>query len=126
MDITVEINPAIQTYVCTGCGYIYDPVMGDPERDIPPNTPFDDLPEDWVALPTRDDSESTSISPFLKEEATAAVSVRGSKFLMSIRALLQLVRVDGLIDDVRIYNYAISETVIKALYGDAEPDIAEK
>lgn len=33
-------------YVCTVCGYVYDPEQG--EGDIPPGTPFDDLPEDWI------------------------------------------------------------------------------
>ncbi|MCK4911961.1 MAG: rubredoxin [Thermodesulfovibrionales bacterium] len=23
-------------WLCTGCGYIYDPEVGDPKRDIPP------------------------------------------------------------------------------------------
>jgi rubredoxin len=35
-------------WVCTGCGYVYDPSKGDPDRDIPPDTPFEDLPEDWT------------------------------------------------------------------------------
>jgi rubredoxin len=35
-------------YVCTVCGYIYDPEQGDPEADIDPGTKFEDLPDDWV------------------------------------------------------------------------------
>ena len=35
-------------YVCTVCGYVYDPEQGDPDSDIAPGTSFDDLPEDWV------------------------------------------------------------------------------
>ena len=35
-------------YVCTVCGYVYDPALGDPENDIAPGTAFDDLPDDWV------------------------------------------------------------------------------
>lgn len=35
-------------YVCTVCGYIYDPAKGDPDSGIPAGTPFTDLPEDWV------------------------------------------------------------------------------
>ncbi len=34
-------------YVCA-CGYVYDPVLGDPEQGIAPGTPFENLPEDWV------------------------------------------------------------------------------
>lgn len=35
-------------YVCSVCGYVYDPEVGDPENNIPPDTPFEKLPEDWV------------------------------------------------------------------------------
>lgn len=30
------------------CGYVYDPELGDPDNNIPPETAFEDLPEDWV------------------------------------------------------------------------------
>lgn len=36
------------TYVCTVCGYEYDPEVGDPDNGIEPGTPFEDLPDDWV------------------------------------------------------------------------------
>ncbi len=39
---------SMKKYVCTVCGYVYDPVIGDPEFDIEPGTAFEDLPEDWV------------------------------------------------------------------------------
>ena len=35
-------------YKCTVCGYIYDPEKGDPDSDIKPGTPFEELPDDWV------------------------------------------------------------------------------
>lgn len=35
-------------YVCTVCGYIYDPALGDPENGIAVGTAFEDLPDDWV------------------------------------------------------------------------------
>ena len=38
----------MQKYVCTVCGYVYDPALGDPEAGIPPGTAFGDLPDDWV------------------------------------------------------------------------------
>ena len=38
----------MQRYVCQVCGYVYDPDKGDPEGEIPPGTPFESLPEDWV------------------------------------------------------------------------------
>lgn len=35
-------------YVCSVCGYVYDPEAGDPERGIPAGTPFEDLASDWT------------------------------------------------------------------------------
>jgi flavin reductase (DIM6/NTAB) family NADH-FMN oxidoreductase RutF/rubredoxin len=35
-------------YVCTVCGYVYDPAKGDPESGIAAGTAFEDLPDDWV------------------------------------------------------------------------------
>lgn len=41
-------DPNTQRYICINCGYIYDPVRGDPDHGVPPGTPFDKLPEGWV------------------------------------------------------------------------------
>ncbi len=38
----------VEKYICTNCGFMYDPEKGDPENGIPPGTAFEDLPEDWV------------------------------------------------------------------------------
>lgn len=35
-------------YICEPCGYIYDPIEGDPDNGVEPGTPFEKLPEDWV------------------------------------------------------------------------------
>ena len=35
-------------YVCSICGYVYDPAMGDPESGVAPGTKFEDLSDDWV------------------------------------------------------------------------------
>jgi rubredoxin len=35
-------------YICTVCGYIYDPAVGDPDSHVPAGTSFEDLPEDWI------------------------------------------------------------------------------
>lgn len=35
-------------YVCIPCGYVYDPAEGDPDSGIAPETPFEELPDDWV------------------------------------------------------------------------------
>jgi rubredoxin len=33
---------------CIVCGYIYNPKEGDPQAGIKPETPFEELPDDWV------------------------------------------------------------------------------
>jgi len=38
----------MEKYVCTVCGYVYDPAKGDPDGGIAPGTPFDEIPDDWV------------------------------------------------------------------------------
>ena len=38
----------MKKYVCTACGYVYDPAVGDPDSGIQPGTAFEDIPEDWV------------------------------------------------------------------------------
>ena len=35
-------------YVCSVCGYVYDPAEGDPENGIEPGTKFEKLPDDWT------------------------------------------------------------------------------
>jgi len=37
----------MEKYVCTGCGFIYDPQKGDPVRGIKPPIAFEELPEGW-------------------------------------------------------------------------------
>lgn len=39
---------SMQKYICTVCGYIYDPAEGDPDGGIEPGTAFEALPADWV------------------------------------------------------------------------------
>ncbi len=41
-------EPIGATYICSGCGYEYDPAQGDEAAEIPPETLFEQLPEDWV------------------------------------------------------------------------------
>jgi rubredoxin len=36
------------SYVCTLCGYVYNPADGDVETGIAPRTPFEKLPDSWV------------------------------------------------------------------------------
>ncbi len=35
-------------YVCSLCGYVYNPEQGDPDNGVEPGTKWEDLPEDWV------------------------------------------------------------------------------
>lgn len=36
------------TYVCNGCGYEYDPAVGDEENGVSMGTVFESLPEEWI------------------------------------------------------------------------------
>ena len=38
----------MEKYVCTICGYVYDPEVGDPDNGVEPGTAFDTLPDGWV------------------------------------------------------------------------------
>ena len=38
----------MEKWICTICGYVYDPLVGDPTSGIDPGTAFEDLPETWV------------------------------------------------------------------------------
>lgn len=43
----IVFKTASGKYVCSVCGYVYDPAVGDPKNGIPAGTPFEDLPDDW-------------------------------------------------------------------------------
>ncbi|WP_270749505.1 acyl-CoA dehydrogenase family protein [Fusobacterium hominis] len=53
-------------YVCSGCGYEYDPAVGDEENDIPEGTLFEKLPDEWIC-------------PDCGEEKTAFIEVEEDK-----------------------------------------------
>jgi len=38
----------MKKYLCTVCGYLYDPAQGDQDGGIAAGTPFEALPADWV------------------------------------------------------------------------------
>ncbi len=38
----------MKKYICTVCGYTYDPAVGDPGSNIAPGTPFESIPDDWI------------------------------------------------------------------------------
>jgi flavin reductase (DIM6/NTAB) family NADH-FMN oxidoreductase RutF/rubredoxin len=51
VDKKIEKNleeEKMDKYVCEVCGYVYDPVKGDPDNNIAPGTRFEDLPDDWI------------------------------------------------------------------------------
>ena len=48
--------------MCNGCGYEYNPEVGDEEGGISPGTTFEALPEEWIC-------------PVCGEEKTAFVEV---------------------------------------------------
>ena len=53
----------MQKWVCTVCGYIYDPEKGDPDGGVAPGTGFEKLPVDWVCPvcgASKDDFEKSS------------------------------------------------------------------
>ena len=56
----------MEQYTCLVCGYVYDPVHGDPDQGIKPGTSFDDLPDDWecpvCASPVMDFQKIDSLS----------------------------------------------------------------
>jgi len=43
-----KVAPTWKHYVCGGCGYEYDPGVGDAEGEIAPGTLFDKVPEEWT------------------------------------------------------------------------------
>jgi len=47
-------------YVCTVCGYVYDPEQGDPDSGVAPGTKWEDVPDNWgcpVCGASKDDFE---------------------------------------------------------------------
>ncbi len=43
-----KVVPTWKHYVCNGCGYEYDPGLGDLEGEVAPGTLFEKLPEEWT------------------------------------------------------------------------------
>lgn len=38
----------MEKWICTICGYVYDPTEGDPDHGIAPGTAWEDVPKDWI------------------------------------------------------------------------------
>jgi rubredoxin len=37
----------MKKWICTVCGYVYDPERGDPDNGVAPGTDFKDIPGSW-------------------------------------------------------------------------------
>lgn len=48
VNVTDKGGNKMDKYVCTVCGYVYDPEKGDPDAGIKPGTRFENLPDDWT------------------------------------------------------------------------------
>jgi len=46
-DNLPSVEATKQLYICSSCGFIYDPDEGDPDGGIPPGTAFDEIPDTW-------------------------------------------------------------------------------
>ena len=46
--LDVKPESYLKKFQCLICGYIYDPAEGDPAKNIPPGTAFEDIPDDWT------------------------------------------------------------------------------
>jgi rubredoxin len=46
-DNLLGMEATKQLYICSSCGFIYDPDDGDPDGGIPPGTAFDEIPDTW-------------------------------------------------------------------------------
>jgi rubredoxin len=46
--IFLNVVDGFMKYLCSICGFIYDPEIGDPGNGIEAGTEFKDLPDSWV------------------------------------------------------------------------------
>jgi len=46
--VAKKVVPTWKHYVCNGCGYEYDPGVGDLEGEVSPGTLFENIPEEWT------------------------------------------------------------------------------
>lgn len=47
-DMAVQVNPENDVWVCSVCGWEYDPMLGLPDQGIPAGTKFEDLPDTFT------------------------------------------------------------------------------
>jgi rubredoxin len=47
INTLTKTEVTMDRYVCTLCGYVYDPEAGDPDSGVAPGTKWEDVPDDW-------------------------------------------------------------------------------
>lgn len=47
-QISLDKEKVMEKWICTVCGYVYDPAVGDSTQGIDAGVAFEDLPESWV------------------------------------------------------------------------------
>jgi rubredoxin len=45
--VTNKRRIRMDRYVCSICGYVYDPEQGDPDNGVAAGTKWEDVPDDW-------------------------------------------------------------------------------
>jgi rubredoxin len=48
LPLKITRRVIMDKYVCSLCGYVYDPEEGDPDNGVEPGTAFEDVPDDWT------------------------------------------------------------------------------
>ncbi|MFW3145373.1 MAG: flavin reductase [Thermoplasmatota archaeon] len=43
-----SLSKDMSRFICGKCGYVYDPMAGDRDGKIPPDTSYEELPSNWV------------------------------------------------------------------------------
>ena len=41
-------DDGLKTYMCMGCGFLYDEKLGLPEHRVSPGARWVDIPDDWI------------------------------------------------------------------------------
>ena len=47
----MNTNTPAQMWICTSCGFIYDPAEGDPDGGVPPGTAFTEIVTGFIYAP---------------------------------------------------------------------------
>ncbi len=42
-----QANPDTALWICSVCGFVFDPAEGDPDAGVEPGTAFETLDDDW-------------------------------------------------------------------------------